>query len=70
MDFGFSDEQEMLRQTARDFLREHCPTTFVRRMMRMTRATPQRSGNTSLTSAGLAWLSPKPMVARDSVSST
>jgi alkylation response protein AidB-like acyl-CoA dehydrogenase len=33
MDFGFSDEQEMLRQTARDFLAENCPTTFVRQMM-------------------------------------
>jgi alkylation response protein AidB-like acyl-CoA dehydrogenase len=30
MDFGFSDEQDMLRQTARAFLEEHCPTTFVR----------------------------------------
>ena len=33
MDFGFSDEQDMLRQTARAFLEEHCPTTFVRHMM-------------------------------------
>jgi alkylation response protein AidB-like acyl-CoA dehydrogenase len=33
MDFGFSDEQEMLQQTARAFLQEHCPTTFVRQMM-------------------------------------
>ena len=33
MDFGFSDEQDMLRQTARAFLEEHCPTTFVRQMM-------------------------------------
>jgi alkylation response protein AidB-like acyl-CoA dehydrogenase len=33
MDFGFSDEQEMLRQTAHDFLAENCPTTFVRQMM-------------------------------------
>lgn len=33
MDFGFSDEQEMLRQTTRAFLQEHCPTTFVRQMM-------------------------------------
>jgi alkylation response protein AidB-like acyl-CoA dehydrogenase len=33
MDFGFSDEQDMLRQTTRAFLEEHCPTTFVRQMM-------------------------------------
>jgi alkylation response protein AidB-like acyl-CoA dehydrogenase len=33
MDFGFSDEQDMLRQTAQAFLEEHCPTTFVRQMM-------------------------------------
>ena len=33
MDFGFSDEQEMLRQTARAFLEENCPTTFVRQML-------------------------------------
>jgi alkylation response protein AidB-like acyl-CoA dehydrogenase len=33
MDFGFSDEQDMLRQTARAFLEENCPTSFVRQMM-------------------------------------
>ncbi len=33
MDFGFSEEQDMLRQAARDFLQEHCPITFVRQMM-------------------------------------
>jgi alkylation response protein AidB-like acyl-CoA dehydrogenase len=33
MDFGFSDEQDMLRQIARSFLQEYCPTTFVRQMM-------------------------------------
>jgi alkylation response protein AidB-like acyl-CoA dehydrogenase len=33
MDFGFSDEQEMLRDAARRFLADNCPTTFVRRMM-------------------------------------
>jgi alkylation response protein AidB-like acyl-CoA dehydrogenase len=33
MDFGFSDEQEMLRQTTRAFLQEHCPMTSVRQMM-------------------------------------
>jgi alkylation response protein AidB-like acyl-CoA dehydrogenase len=33
MDFGFSQEQELLRQTARSFLEKECPSTFVRRMM-------------------------------------
>jgi alkylation response protein AidB-like acyl-CoA dehydrogenase len=33
MDFGFSEEQEMLRSMARDFLDKECPTTFVRQMM-------------------------------------
>ncbi len=33
MDFGFSEEQDMLRQMARDFLAENCPTSFVRQMM-------------------------------------
>jgi alkylation response protein AidB-like acyl-CoA dehydrogenase len=33
MDFGFSDEQDMLRQTARSFLEENCPSSVVRQMM-------------------------------------
>ena len=33
MDFGFSPEQEMLRSTARKFLDNECPSTFVRKMM-------------------------------------
>ncbi len=33
MDFGFSEEQELLRTTARDFLAKECPMTFVRQMM-------------------------------------
>lgn len=32
MDFGFSEEQEILRKTARDFLAENCPKTFVQKM--------------------------------------
>jgi len=32
MDFGFSEVQEILRRTARDFLAEHCPKSFVRQM--------------------------------------
>jgi alkylation response protein AidB-like acyl-CoA dehydrogenase len=34
MDFGLSEEQELLRQSARDFLARECPPTFVREMMR------------------------------------
>jgi alkylation response protein AidB-like acyl-CoA dehydrogenase len=33
MDFGFSEEQEMLRSSARDFLGKEAPMTFVRKMM-------------------------------------
>jgi alkylation response protein AidB-like acyl-CoA dehydrogenase len=33
MDFGFSEEQELLRSTARKFLENECPSTFVRKMM-------------------------------------
>jgi alkylation response protein AidB-like acyl-CoA dehydrogenase len=34
MDFGLSEEQELLQQSARDFLARECPTPFVREMMR------------------------------------
>ena len=33
MDIGFTEEQELLRDTARKFLDSECPTQFVRRMM-------------------------------------
>ena len=33
MDFGFSEEQEMLRQSARGLLEKECPSTLVRRLM-------------------------------------
>jgi alkylation response protein AidB-like acyl-CoA dehydrogenase len=33
MDFGFSEEQEMLRTSARDFLAKEAPMTYVRKMM-------------------------------------
>lgn len=33
MDFGFSEEQEMLRDAAKRFLADSCDTKFVRRMM-------------------------------------
>src|SRR5260370_39144949 len=33
MDIGFTEEQELLRDTARKFLDGECPTKFVRQMM-------------------------------------
>jgi len=33
MDFGFSEEQDMLRKSARDFLAKETPMTYVRQMM-------------------------------------
>lgn len=33
MDFGFSEEQELLRQSAVDFLSKECPITYTRQMM-------------------------------------
>ncbi len=33
MDFGFSEEQELLRRTAREFLEKECPVTYARQMM-------------------------------------
>src|SRR5437899_12672628 len=33
MDFAFSEEQEMLRRSARDFLVKECPPKVVRRLM-------------------------------------
>jgi alkylation response protein AidB-like acyl-CoA dehydrogenase len=33
MDFGFSEEQEMLRQNARSFIEQESPMTYVRKMM-------------------------------------
>ena len=33
MDFGFSEEQEMLRDAAKRFLADNCSTKFVRKMM-------------------------------------
>src|SRR5688572_19280235 len=32
MEFGLSEEQEMLQQSAREFLTQECPPTFVREL--------------------------------------
>jgi alkylation response protein AidB-like acyl-CoA dehydrogenase len=34
MDFGLSEDQELLQRSAREFLAAECPTAFVREMMR------------------------------------
>src|SRR5664279_1068106 len=34
MDFGLSEEQELLQHSARDFLARECPTAFVRELAR------------------------------------
>src|ERR1043165_5078614 len=42
MDIGFSEEQELLRDTARKFLDSECDTKFVRQMLATeTAVTPQ-----------------------------
>ena len=33
MNFEFSEEQQMLRDQARNYLSQHCPTTLVRRVL-------------------------------------
>ena len=33
MNFEFSEEQQMLRDQARSYLTQHCPTTLVRRVL-------------------------------------
>ena len=33
MNFGFTEDQEALRDATRKFLDNQCPTTFVRKMM-------------------------------------
>jgi alkylation response protein AidB-like acyl-CoA dehydrogenase len=42
MDFGFSEEQEMLRGAARDFLAKECDIPYVRRMMDDERGTTEK----------------------------
>ena len=40
MDFAFSEEQEMLRTSARDFLEKECPPTLVKEMVEDERGYP------------------------------
>ncbi len=53
MDFGFSEEQEMLRQSARSLLERECPSAHVRQMMDDERG---YSSELWRKMAGLGWL--------------
>src|SRR5262245_28148125 len=53
MDFGFSEEQEMLRRSARDFLAKECPMTYVRQMMEDERGVRDEQWQKM---AGLGWM--------------
>jgi alkylation response protein AidB-like acyl-CoA dehydrogenase len=53
MNFGFSEEQEMLRESARRFLETECPSSFVRKMMEVETA---HSTELWKKLAGLGWL--------------
>ena len=53
MDFGFSEEQELLRKSAADFLSKECPMTYVRQMMEDERGYSEELWNKM---AGLGWM--------------
>ena len=53
MDFGFSEEQEMLRRSARSLLERECPPAQVRQMMEDERG---YSPELWRKMAGLGWL--------------
>lgn len=53
MDFAFTEEQEMLKNAAREFVRRHCPTSFVREMERDERGYSQEMWQEM---AELGWL--------------
>src|SRR2546427_3337910 len=53
MDFGFSEEQEMLRKSARDFLVKECAMTYVRQMMEDERGFRDEQWEQM---AGLGWM--------------
>jgi alkylation response protein AidB-like acyl-CoA dehydrogenase len=52
LDFGFSEEQEMLRESARGLLEKECPSTVVRRLMEDDRG---YDANLWRKMAGLGW---------------
>jgi len=53
MDFGLSEDQELLQQSARDFLSRECPPAFVREVMRADGDGHSRTFHDKL--AGLGW---------------
>jgi len=53
MNFGFSEEQEMLRESAKRFLDAECPPSFVRKMIESETA---HSGDLWRKLASLGWL--------------
>src|SRR5262245_26345019 len=53
MDFGFSEEQELLRKSAADFLGKECPMTYVRQMMEDERGYSEELWNKM---AELGWM--------------
>jgi len=53
MDFGFSEEQEMLRKSARDFLLQECPPSLVREMARDEKGYPPQLWDKM---AALGWM--------------
>src|SRR5437016_8271060 len=53
MNFGFSDEQEMLRESAKRFLDAECPPSFVRKMIESETG---HSGDLWRKLASLGWL--------------
>ncbi|TMB02371.1 MAG: acyl-CoA dehydrogenase [Deltaproteobacteria bacterium] len=53
MDFGFNEEQEMLRKSARDFLAKECAMTYVRQMMEDERGFRDEQWQQM---AGLGWM--------------
>src|SRR5713101_209466 len=53
MDFGFSEEQDLLRKSAADFLNKECPMTYVRQMMEDERGYSEELWNKM---AKLGWM--------------
>ncbi len=53
MDFGFSEEQDLLRQSAADLLKNECPMTYVRQMMEDDRGYSDELWNKM---AALGWM--------------
>ena len=66
MDIGFSEEQELLRDTARKFLDGNCTTRFVRDMMATEAAVTPEFWRQLAETAGSGSPFPKPTAAAGS----